>query len=98
VAARILADVGDVARFADRNLFASWTGTAPLDASPASRTGAACPGQGTGGSPHDPHRRGRWADVSLDGLRSAVMLLVSTRRPPSRRIVAASGRVPGLSL
>ena len=33
VAARILADVGDAARFADRNRFASWTGTAPLDAS-----------------------------------------------------------------
>jgi transposase len=33
VAARILADVGDVVRFADRNRFASWTGTAPLDAS-----------------------------------------------------------------
>jgi transposase len=33
VAARILADVADVARFADRNRFASWTGTAPLDAS-----------------------------------------------------------------
>jgi len=33
VAARIPADVGDVARFADRNRFASWTGTAPLDAS-----------------------------------------------------------------
>jgi transposase len=32
-AARILADVGDVARFPDRNHFASWTGTAPLDAS-----------------------------------------------------------------
>ena len=32
-AARILADVGDVARFADRNRFTSWTGTAPLDAS-----------------------------------------------------------------
>ena len=32
-AARILADVGDIARFADRNRFASWTGTAPLDAS-----------------------------------------------------------------
>jgi transposase len=32
-AARILADVGDVARFANRNRFASWTGTAPLDAS-----------------------------------------------------------------
>ncbi len=33
VAARILADVGDVSRFANRNRFASWTGTAPLDAS-----------------------------------------------------------------
>ena len=33
VAARILADVGDVARFANRNRFASWTGTAPLEAS-----------------------------------------------------------------
>ncbi len=33
VAARVLADVGDVARFPDRNRFASWTGTAPLDAS-----------------------------------------------------------------
>jgi transposase len=33
IAARVLADVGDVTRFADRNRFASWTGTAPLDAS-----------------------------------------------------------------
>jgi transposase len=33
VAARVLADVGDVNRFTDRNRFASWTGTAPLDAS-----------------------------------------------------------------
>jgi transposase len=32
-AARILADVGDVVRFPDRNHFASWSGTAPLDAS-----------------------------------------------------------------
>jgi transposase len=32
-AARILCDVGDVARFPDRNHFASWTGSAPLDAS-----------------------------------------------------------------
>lgn len=37
-AARILADVGDVARFADRNRFASWTGTAPLDASSGEQT------------------------------------------------------------
>ena len=33
VAARTLADVGHVARFADRNRFASWTGTAPIEAS-----------------------------------------------------------------
>jgi len=33
VAARVLADVGAVARFADRNRFASWTGTAPIEAS-----------------------------------------------------------------
>jgi hypothetical protein len=31
-AARILADVGDVARLPDRNHVASWTGTAPIDA------------------------------------------------------------------
>jgi len=37
-AARILADVGDVARFADRNHFASWTGTAPIDASSGEQT------------------------------------------------------------
>ena len=33
VAARVLADTGDVARFVDRNRFASWTGTAPIEAS-----------------------------------------------------------------
>jgi transposase len=33
VAARVLAEVGDVTRFADRNRFASWTGTAPLETS-----------------------------------------------------------------
>ena len=33
VAARTLADVGDVARFSDRNRFASWTGTAPIEVS-----------------------------------------------------------------
>ncbi|WP_101525802.1 IS110 family transposase [Nocardioides houyundeii] len=37
-AARTLADVGDVTRFVDRNRFASWTGTAPLDASSGEQT------------------------------------------------------------
>jgi transposase len=37
-AARIFADVGDIARFPDRSHFASWTGTAPIDASSEQRT------------------------------------------------------------
>ena len=32
-AARLLVDVGDITRFPDRNHFASWNGTAPIDAS-----------------------------------------------------------------
>jgi transposase len=32
-AARLLADVGDIHRFSNRDRFASWNGTAPLDAS-----------------------------------------------------------------
>lgn len=32
-AARVLSDVGDIRWFADRDRFASWNGTAPLDAS-----------------------------------------------------------------
>ena len=47
-AARILSDVGDVARFPDRNHFASWTGTAPLDASSGDQTPSpGSPGPGT---------------------------------------------------
>src|SRR4051794_35071757 len=38
VAARILADVGDVARFAARTQFASWPAPAPLDASSGEQT------------------------------------------------------------
>ncbi len=48
VAARILADVGDVARFTDRNGFASWTGTAPLDASSGEQIRHRLSGPGTG--------------------------------------------------
>jgi transposase len=32
-AARLLADIGDISRFADKGRFASWNGTAPIDAS-----------------------------------------------------------------
>lgn len=57
VAARILADAGDVARFADRNRFASWSGTAPLDASSGEQTRHRLSrAGGPPGQPHDPHR------------------------------------------
>jgi transposase len=36
-AARLLVEVGDATRFPDRNHFASWTGTAPVDASSGDR-------------------------------------------------------------
>jgi transposase len=36
-AARLLVEVGDVTRFPDRGHFASWTGTAPIDASSGDR-------------------------------------------------------------
>ncbi|MFK5647008.1 transposase [Ornithinimicrobium sp. LYQ121] len=37
-AARLLAEVGDVTRFPDRNHFASWNGSAPIDASSGDHT------------------------------------------------------------
>ena len=37
-AARLLADAGDIHRFASRDRFASWNGTAPLDASSGSQS------------------------------------------------------------
>ena len=49
---RILADVGDVARFPDRNHFASWTGTAPIDASSGQHIATGCRAPGTPGSTH----------------------------------------------
>jgi transposase len=49
VAARTLADVGDIARFADRNGFASWTAPHPWTLHRASRTGTGSPGPGTSG-------------------------------------------------
>jgi transposase len=49
-AARLLGDVGDIARFADKGRFASWNGTAPLDASSGDQVRHRLPGQATGGS------------------------------------------------
>ena len=45
VVARVMTDVGDVARFADHNRFASWGGTAPLDVSCREQTRPRLPGR-----------------------------------------------------
>lgn len=72
VAARILADVGDVARFADRNRFASWTGTAPLDASSGEQNRHRLSRAGNRRVNHMiPHRRG---DPAAVGHRRAHLL------------------------
>ncbi len=47
-AAGILAGVGDVTRFADRNRFASWTAPRPSMRPPENRTGTSSPEPGTG--------------------------------------------------
>ena len=49
-AARLLVEVGDITRFPDRGHFASWTGTAPIDASSGDQCATACPAAGTGRS------------------------------------------------
>jgi transposase len=49
-AGRILAEVGDIARFATGDKFASYNGTPPSTCPPATRSATACRGRGTGGS------------------------------------------------
>jgi transposase len=49
-AARLLADVGDIHRFADRDRFASWNGTAPWTPHRATSNATGSPAPGTGGS------------------------------------------------
>ena len=49
-AARLLADAGDIHRFAGRDKFASWNGTAPLEPLPATRNAIGSPAPATGGS------------------------------------------------
>jgi hypothetical protein len=49
-AARLLVEAGDITRFPSEARFASWSGTAPIDALPVTRSATACPGQATAGS------------------------------------------------
>ncbi|MGR6318951.1 transposase [Micromonospora soli] len=49
-AARLLVEVGDITRFPNRAYFASWNGTAPIDAHPANRYATGSPALATGRS------------------------------------------------
>ncbi len=62
-AARLLADVGNIHRFASRDHFASWNGTAPPAPHPASSNATGSRGPATGGSTGPAHhgRRFSWA-------------------------------------
>ena len=82
VAARVLADVGDIARFPDRNRFASWTGTAPLDASS---------GQ------HDRHRLSRAGDRRVNHvihIAAVTQLRLNTEGAAYYRRKRAEGKKP----
>jgi len=50
IAGRILADVGDVSRFATKDAFASYNGTAPIDVSSGDQIRHRLSRAGTGGS------------------------------------------------
>jgi hypothetical protein len=58
VAARTLAGTGDVARFADRNKYASWTGTPDRGLLRGGRPAPALPGREQADESLGPHRRG----------------------------------------
>jgi transposase len=81
-AARILADVGDVARFPNRAHFASWTGTAPIDA-PSGQ--------------HTHHRLSRAGNCRLNHVLSMAGLVQLRNGTPGRacnRRRAAEGKTP----
>ena len=50
VAATVIGDVADVSRFASRDRFAAYNGTAPIEVSSGNRKITGCPGAATGAS------------------------------------------------
>ena len=49
VAAAVLGDTGDIARFPSRDHFAAYNGTAPIEVSSGNRASTGCHCAGTGG-------------------------------------------------
>jgi transposase len=80
-AARLLVDVGDVARFPDRGHFASWNGTAPIDASSGD---------------HVRHRLSRQGNRQINRTLH-IMATVQLRRPSEGRAYYDRKRADGKS-
>jgi Transposase IS116/IS110/IS902 family len=91
-AARILADVGDIARFPDRGHFASWNGTAPIDASSGQHTGS--PGLGTGGSTMCSTWPGSSSSATTPPAVPTTGASSSSPRPPWKRCAPCGGACP----
>ncbi len=49
IAATVIGETGDVSRFASRDAFAAYNGTAPIEVSSGSGRSSGCRGAGTGG-------------------------------------------------
>jgi transposase len=78
-AARLLVEVGDIIRFPDRNHFASWTGTAPIDASSGD---------------HVRHRLSRGGNRQINRVLHT-MAVVQLRKPPSAAPTSTARRPTG---
>ncbi|MFK5635450.1 transposase [Ornithinimicrobium sp. LYQ103] len=85
-AARLLAEVGDITRFPDRNHFASWNGSAPIDASsgdqPATGSPARATDRSTGGTAAQVGVTSHEASVPVGGAVTTRTLSIGLRRPP----------------
>ncbi|WP_235498801.1 IS110 family transposase [Knoellia sp. Soil729] len=77
-AARLLVEVGDLSRFPDRNHFASWTGTAPIDASSGDQVR---------------HRLSRGGNRQINRVLH-IMATVELRTPPPKDAPTSTGRKP----
>jgi transposase len=97
-AARILADVGDVARFPNRAHFASWTGTAPIDASSGQHIRHRLSRAGNRRMNHVLYMAGTWpASSSCATTPQAAPATAAgwqRGRPPWKRCAACGGACP----
>src|SRR6185437_1533541 len=81
IAAAVIGEVRDVARFEDRDRFAAYNGTAPIEVSSGSGRSTGCPGAGTGGSTTP----STWPPSPRSASRTAKAAPTTTRSLPRAR-------------